>query len=110
MGFSLESAIVDVITSYSIHYTKLYDQKLDEYKTSNKSEVFDAEKYAGNVWENELPKALKSAVELTDLMDQLEENVITSYSIHYTKLYESLCVAFTTKRSFQIIQDCWHSG
>ena len=60
-----------VITSYSIHYTKLY-------------EYFDRE---------------NSHKDLLELQDHYENEgksfymrVITSYSIHYTKLYERLMI------------------
>ena len=54
-----------VITSYSIHYTKLYDSST----TSRNSSSSPAESSA-------------------KLFTKLSGFVITSYSIHYTKLYE----------------------
>ena len=55
-----------VITSYSIHYTKLYDTLMD-------SRIVDGRHQAAR-----------------QVLESLEhvERVITSYSIHYTKLYE----------------------
>ena len=61
-----------VITSYSIHYTKLYERGINE---------------------SELPKILEKQ-ELQKTAIGTEEKitssylVITSYSIHYTKLYD----------------------
>ena len=80
-----------VITSYSIHYTKLYDDNqccgqtyLDLYEIDAKPERL---------------KDIKASVDLmleTDKIDdwdwidalQMAMPVITSYSIHYTKLYQ----------------------
>ena len=52
-----------VITSYSIHYTKLYDRFGDVVKALRDGFVLDGTRF---------------------------DHVITSYSIHYTKLYEHL--------------------
>ena len=55
----------DVITSYSIHYTKLYETFLQFFRRAS------------------------SAMTVLDILKII---VITSYSIHYTKLYETfLC-------------------
>ena len=53
-----------VITSYSIHYTKLYDDRSTHL----------LERLTGNATPVDLP------------LDEV--HVITSYSIHYTKLYD----------------------
>ena len=50
-----------VITSYSIHYTKLYEKVMESFHF--KSLIFK-------------------------IVFFLMKNVITSYSIHYTKLYD----------------------
>jgi len=89
--------IIGIVVALLALYFSIDIQKLDEYKTSNKSEVFDAEKFAGNVWENELPQALKSAVELTDLMDQLEKNPDRACLQHGKKLGISLTWYFLVK-------------
>ena len=98
-----------VITSYSIHYTKLYEKKINEneilslyefakqrdiqirfieymenemaynqLKTLTSQEILNiiSTKYSFETVEN----SVNSAAKLYD--------VITSYSIHYTKLYE----------------------
>ena len=72
-----------VITSYSIHYTKLYETKIELY--DDKRPIFES--YSVN---SELEKALKETVWL-DCGGYLviqRTDVITSYSIHYTKLYD----------------------
>ena len=63
---------VNVITSYSIHYTKLYDNlhDADGNESLKSTEVSESE------------------VSETEKKHELETPVITSYSIHYTKLYE----------------------
>ena len=65
-----------VITSYSIHYTKLYDIKSN--KSLIKHEIAQRTKHQ-----------LRRMPNLEFFIDDtLEYIVITSYSIHYTKLYE----------------------
>ena len=59
----------NVITSYSIHYTKLYDMKRE---TSLPYKGPDGKIYAVYF----------------KLGENVDSGVITSYSIHYTKLYE----------------------
>ena len=82
-----------VITSYSIHYTKLYDLNfvaiigvlvglLLGLKIENRNNVI--------LW-------LLGALFISYLMGPTpyyEAIVITSYSIHYTKLYENNAVTF----------------
>ena len=71
------AVIAYVITSYSIHYTKLYDNKM---------------------WE----EFNLRFVELnSDFYEQLR--VITSYSIHYTKLYEISLTSFILMGCFGMI-------
>ena len=77
-----------VITSYSIHYTKLYEFSLGEpdgEKTERVTELAWALTRAG------LKVPVRSDIR-TEIWVKLLGNmtfVITSYSIHYTKLYES---------------------
>ncbi len=78
--------IVGIVVALLVIYFSVDIQKLDEYKALDKTETFDAEKYAANVWENELPKAFKSAVELTDLTDQLHKDPDHACSQHGKKL------------------------
>lgn len=89
--------ISGIIVALLVIYFSIDIQKLDEYKASNKVEIFDAETYADNVWENELPKASKSAVEVTELMDQLEKNPDSVYAQHGKKLGISLTWYFLVK-------------
>ena len=62
-----------VITSYSIHYTKLYEMLNPELNLPIGMYLFTDGVYI-----------LKTSEEYPDLIG----NVITSYSIHYTKLYD----------------------
>ena len=59
-----------VITSYSIHYTKLYEI----YRTSRAPERRMFKVFVGNMNDDDV--------------EAYVNRVITSYSIHYTKLYE----------------------
>ena len=66
-----------VITSYSIHYTKLYDT--DMYGRTLKATIIAAADQLAAIIDRQRDMgALKGA-----------SLVITSYSIHYTKLYDS---------------------
>ena len=84
-----------VITSYSIHYTKLYE--IDERLTGVRLAAdWQAEPWRPVLhdWLLEVLEAqLQPGLRLRDLPPQRTlaelEFVITSYSIHYTKLYES---------------------
>ena len=81
--------MINVITSYSIHYTKLYEAKVlesaDKLKVVCRGGVgvdnidLEAAKKAGVVVMN---------TPLANILSTAEHTVITSYSIHYTKLYE----------------------
>ena len=71
-----------VITSYSIHYTKLYDiipQEITFEIGLSKTLSAKAEAFINTV----IAHLRASGIEV----------VITSYSIHYTKLYEPLMSA-----------------
>ena len=93
-----------VITSYSIHYTKLYDA----YRTYPHVDMADTGARAAHLLERMLKSGERLARAdhgidfLTGLPSQcsfiepckgiyteLGEIVITSYSIHYTKLYDT---------------------
>ena len=73
-----------VITSYSIHYTKLYDPEdvvciFPAFVSLNFVGVWSAS------W---MAVAAVSSPMLIPQAGQVVSSVITSYSIHYTKLYE----------------------
>ena len=70
-----------VITSYSIHYTKLYDR--------SEEAVRDGRRLAGRGF-----RALRRrlVVRRDGLPVSCRQCVITSYSIHYTKLYDQYTV------------------
>ena len=65
-----------VITSYSIHYTKLYDIS---WPSSASSQLISSSWTIARSWESWIAPARRPL-----------PSVITSYSIHYTKLYD-LC-------------------
>ena len=75
---------ITVITSYSIHYTKLYEYHSDMTRTFAIGSI-DAQS-------KEIYEIVKTAQQMA--LDVLKSGipgkvVITSYSIHYTKLYDS---------------------
>ena len=90
-----------VITSYSIHYTKLYDiigredfcsieTKMSKVLSPLEMQVL--KKYIDGKSYFEVAEELDRSVKSVDNALQRVKNkldVITSYSIHYTKLYES---------------------
>ena len=77
-----------VITSYSIHYTKLYECKPDLDNVVKlildaiNGIVFADDKQVVSI------SASKAYSDTPRTTVQTTEIVITSYSIHYTKLYE----------------------
>ena len=72
-----------VITSYSIHYTKLYDAPGLERRK-------EADRLGGLVLDIKLEVILEVFAHAGQIGHGLNtEAVITSYSIHYTKLYEA---------------------
>ena len=81
-----------VITSYSIHYTKLYDSTMRPG-----SVVVDVAIDQGGCFETSRPTSHSDPVYIVDdvvhycvanIPGEVACTVITSYSIHYTKLYE----------------------
>ena len=65
-----------VITSYSIHYTKLYEPVPNSL--SKRPDCLD-----------DIQSGQNSPLRIVFMSDWgAEEGVITSYSIHYTKLYD----------------------
>ena len=90
---NIELPAIPVITSYSIHYTKLYEEKtllvgeLDSMTGVKGREVF-------------LGKANLAVNRSVALYNRLL--VITSYSIHYTKLYDKI-FSSTARASFRYL-------
>ena len=72
-----------VITSYSIHYTKLYDRQLRSQGPRGKRPAYSP---AHEPRRRDAHKGRSSRSSLQNWVAPL--GVITSYSIHYTKLYE----------------------
>ena len=112
-GLLLVRARRDVITSYSIHYTKLYD--IAAYAEAKGFPIIPCNlcgsqenlqrkqvKKMMDAWERETPGRVEqiaralgdirpsqlSDPRLFDFLSLGRQSVITSYSIHYTKLYE----------------------
>ena len=101
-----------VITSYSIHYTKLYDYRRVEFwismlalhkigavaipspKLLTTKDIVERVGFAGIraiIAEYSVRSRVQRASEKSggiDLLIQVGGTVITSYSIHYTKLYD----------------------
>ena len=92
------TGIASVITSYSIHYTKLYDSYealgllsfftvgADEVRAWTVRDGALAPEAAGTI-HSDLERGFIRA-EVISYEDLMKVGVITSYSIHYTKLYE----------------------
>ena len=73
------SYIKYVITSYSIHYTKLYDVGTVMKPITDKFKISRAK----------LAYIIDSTAAPVCILMPVSSCVITSYSIHYTKLYDS---------------------
>ena len=78
-----------VITSYSIHYTKLYDSYADDKVDIREVDFFLGKHFVISI-DRIGPdgKPLLDGIQETVTREMAEDRVITSYSIHYTKLYE----------------------
>ena len=91
---------MSVITSYSIHYTKLYDSGVSQNSQVWMSHGDTITKLPDNY------KIIASTADVKVAAYAVEgENtygVITSYSIHYTKLYETGIdpISFCNKQCF----------
>ena len=100
-----EALVGDVITSYSIHYTKLYDQHgfrlgAEYFYPASSVKLFAAVAALERLHElaEETGKPVGPDADGGDVLlraddvlqrgDELVGDVITSYSIHYTKLYD----------------------
>ena len=75
-----------VITSYSIHYTKLYERTFIRSWGATKNVLSPS-----SIW--------KRSVSRVPSHRDSKSFVITSYSIHYTKLYDVTSFFLTTKKS-----------
>ena len=94
-GFRVKSNFV--ITSYSIHYTKLYDNSIRKGIFNSFEEVTSRQSRNWFHW-----------IHFLDLHNRWRQDisksnfVITSYSIHYTKLYEIVLVVYIRFRNVSI--------
>ena len=98
-----------VITSYSIHYTKLYDETIGDYAFGNNNlVVFNIPASVAGIGAGAFSYNLFTQVSIPATVINVESYafwsnnitditipgsvlfVITSYSIHYTKLYEPM--------------------
>ena len=59
---------------------------LDEYKSSSKTEYFDAEVYIKNVWENKMPVIARQAPEISVVLDLLDNNPEKAFLEYGNKL------------------------
>ena len=97
----MRSLKIIVITSYSIHYTKLYEtgthlERIREYariltvqlaKNPKFSDRID-QQYIDDIYQSSILHDIGKVGTPDALLLKPGELVITSYSIHYTKLYE----------------------
>ena len=77
-------ADMGVITSYSIHYTKLYDNAGEAVLVG----VTRQDLLLDGQLVQQADEAVAQAANLVVAQRRRRDHVITSYSIHYTKLYE----------------------
>ena len=83
---------LNVITSYSIHYTKLYDDRCCRFWRADRSA------FAWYLWGGYCSREYHHRKVCRSIYDAYFNYrfdyacVITSYSIHYTKLYDSFAV------------------
>ena len=107
-----------VITSYSIHYTKLYEDLIQAQLAGadlHGANLSMANLRRANLQKADLRKAVMVYANLPGADLRGADLVITSYSIHYTKLYEKLCnkKAGNESRLFccsQTILSAWLQG
>lgn len=59
---------------------------LNEYKSSSKTEYFDAETYIKNVWENKMPAIARQAPEISVVLDLLDNNPEKAFLEYGNKL------------------------
>ena len=96
----LKALTPDVITSYSIHYTKLYDRFL------TRMGIVKYESHSGYIShiinEEDLSNVYTKTAGI--FHNYVNAGVITSYSIHYTKLYEEATrYPINTEFSVQVV-------
>ena len=96
LGYADPAAILvgGVITSYSIHYTKLYDHEKVLRKVGADEvinlEIEEGVRIASRLIAPEVADRIPVAedISLAEVFLPPDFGVITSYSIHYTKLYD----------------------
>lgn len=75
--------IIGVLAVLVIIFLSLDIQNLDDYKSSHTEVVENAEQYALNFWENQLPEAIESAISISDLVNLLNTNPDEAYGYGY---------------------------
>lgn len=78
--------VIGIVAVLSVVWFSLDIQKLDAYKAENIIEVFDAEDYAEKLWEDNLPAAIASAIDITKLLDEFQNNHELAFTQHGKKL------------------------
>ena len=80
-----------------ILFLSLDIRKLDEYKAADTTVKFDAVEYARDTWNNEIPLAVKDALEIDLLIDLLENEPEQAFNEFGRKLGISKIWYFLTK-------------
>ena len=61
-------------------------RKLDDYRVSNVQVKFDANEYAGQFWENQLPECIRDAPDFKSVFQQLEQDPEKTFERYAHKL------------------------
>lgn len=78
--------IIAIAAILLLLYFSVDIQNLDEYRSSYMLENFDADVYANNVWENNIPLIAQQAPGLTIVMNRLESEPDQAFSEYGKKL------------------------
>src|SRR5690349_17736919 len=72
-------------------FKSVYFRKLDEVNSSSGSENFDADSFARSLYNDKLPLAIDSAVELTTLMSLLRTDPGTAVKYSHSLAIGNIC-------------------
>lgn len=78
--------VIGMVAGLLVIWFSLDIQKLDAFKAENSTEVFNADDYAKSLWENNLPTAIESAVDITKLLEALQNNSKQAFTQYGKKL------------------------